>query len=50
MYAVWDVYWKNKKMAALLKSVHFKKTVAQSSFLSKLWYFSIQQQQQVPQF
>ena len=33
-----------------LKSVHFKKTVAQSSFLSKLWYFSIQQQQQVPQF
>ena len=33
----------------LLKSVHFKKTVAQSSFLSKLWYFLIQQQQ-VPQF
>ena len=27
-----------------LKSVHFKKTVALSSFLSKLWYFSIQLQ------
>ena len=25
-----------------LKSVHFKKTVSWSSFLSKLWYFSIQ--------
>ena len=31
------------------KSVHFMKTVAQSSFFSKLWYFSIKQQQ-VPQF
>ena len=30
-----------------LKSVHFKETVTQSSFLSKLWYFSIPQ---VPQF
>ena len=30
-----------------LKSVHFKETVAQSSFLSKLWYFS---KQQVSQF
>ena len=28
----------------LLKSVHFKETVAQSSFLSKLWYSSIQHQ------
>ena len=27
-----------------LKSVYFKKTGAQSSFLSKLWYFSIQYQ------
>ena len=24
-----------------VKSVHFKKTYAESSFLSKLWYFSI---------
>ena len=24
----------------ILKSVHFKKTVARFSFLSKLWYFS----------
>ena len=28
----------------LVKSVHFKRTVAHSSFLSKLWYFSIQHQ------
>ena len=28
----------------LLKSVHFKKTVARSSFLSKVWYFSVQHQ------
>ena len=27
-----------------LKSVHIKKTVTRSSFLSKLWYFSIQHQ------
>ena len=28
-----------------IKSVHFKKTVVRSSFLSKLWYFSIYHQQ-----
>ena len=33
----------------LLKSVQFKKTVGQSSFLSELQYFSLQQQQ-VPRF
>ena len=38
------------KTIMIVKSVHFKKTVVQSSFLSKLWYFSIQQQQHVPQF
>ena len=27
-------------MLSRLKSVHFKKTVARSSFLSKMWYFS----------
>ena len=47
----YDLFFSNFVFASaeyLLKSVHFKKTVARSSFLSKLWYFSIQQQ--VPQF
>ena len=34
----------------LLKSVHFKKTVARISFLSKLWYFQYKSNQKVPQF
>ena len=33
-----------------LKSVHFKKTVARISFLSKLWYFSIQNQKRCHNF
>ena len=32
-------------VSVLIKSVHFKKSVARSSLLSKLWYFSIQKQQ-----
>ena len=35
---------------ALVKSVHFKKTVAQISFLSKLWYFLFCFVLKVPQF
>ena len=34
----------------LIKSFHFKKTVAQSSFLSKLWYFSINNNKYIPHF
>ena len=33
-----------------LKFVHFKKPVAQISFLSKLWYFQCKSKQKVPQF
>ena len=52
----WNFFAKYNKSQSwflwtLAKSVHFKKRVAQCLFLSKLWYFSIQQQQQqVPQF
>jgi hypothetical protein len=34
----------------LLKTDHFKKTVAQISFLSKLRYFQYKSKQKVPQF
>ena len=33
-----------------VKSVHFKKTVARISFLSKLWYFQYKSKQKIPQF
>ena len=33
-----------------VKSVHFKKAVAQISILSKLWYFQYKSKQKVPQF
>ena len=34
----------------MVKSVHFKKTVVQISFISKLWYFQYKSRQKVPQF
>ena len=34
----------------LRKSVHFKKTAAQISILSKLWYFQYKSKQKLPQF
>ena len=37
-------------VASTLKSVHFKKTVARISFLSKLWYFLFWFVLKVPQF
>ena len=40
----------DKKNIVYLKSVHFKKTVARISFLSKLWYFQYKSKQKVPQF
>ena len=39
-HVLWDICFKDLSLypKVLLKSVHFKKTVARSSFLSKLWY------------
>ena len=34
-------FWEINPAMKYLKSVHFKETVARSSFLSKLWYFLI---------
>ena len=42
-----DCFHENKY---ILKSVHFKKTVARFSFLSKLWYVLFNTNQKVPQF
>ena len=43
LHFLWLVFIKEptKKAKTILKSVHFKKTVAKSSFLSKVWSFSL---------
>ena len=41
---------KNLLPSSLLKSIHFKKTVARILFLSKLWYFLFWFVLKVPQF
>ena len=46
---LWPEIQKVKK-PNILKSVHFKKSVAEISFLSKLWYFQYKPKQKVPQF
>ena len=44
------ITWFLQYLLFWLKSVHFKKTVARISFLSKLWYFQYKSKQKVPQF
>ena len=44
------IFWSRALENILVKSVHFKKTVARISFLSKLWYFQFKSKQKVPQF
>ena len=44
------LFWPTVRKKTFLKSVHFKKTIARISFLSKPWYFQYKSKQKMPQF